>query len=90
MYRQPGDSNVEPGHQNINDRQSFATLTAREHAKLYRIIHESILVYCGARGKVSTDSLLDVFQRYLAWEEELPPDLRSVKGEPLPHILFLQ
>ena len=90
MYRQPGDSNLELGDRNTHDRQSFAMLTACEHAKLYRIIHECILVYCGARGKVSPNSLLDLFERYLAWKDGLSPDLQSVEDEPLPHVLFLQ
>lgn len=90
MYRQPGDNNLELGEQNVNDRQSFAALTACEHAKLYRIVHECILVYCGSRGKVSANSLLNLFQRYVRWKDELPPDLRSVEGQPLPHVLFLQ
>ena len=84
MYRQPGDSNVN------DSRQSFAILAACEQAKLYRIIHECIHVYCGARGKVSADALLDLFQRYIAWKDGLTPELRRVKGEPLPHVLFLQ
>ena len=90
MYRQPGDSNSELGYQNTDDPRSFATLTAREHAKLHRILHQCILVYCGAWGKVSADSLLDIFQRYIAWKDGLPPELQSVEGKPLPHILFLQ
>lgn len=90
MYRQPGDSSMGLGYQNPDDRQSFATLTACEHAKLYRIVHECILVYCGARGKVSPKSLLDLFQRYVTWKDGLPPNIRSVVGQPLPHVLFLQ
>ena len=90
IYRQPGDSNLGPGHQKTDARQSFAIVTACEHARLYRIIHECIHVYCGARGRVSADALLDLFQRYSAWKDGLPPELRSVEGEPLPHVLFLQ
>ena len=90
MYRQPGDSNVELGHQNTDDPQSFAFLTACEHAKLYRIIHQCILVYSGVRGKASAEFLLDVFRRFLAWKDGLPPELQSVEGQPLPHVLFLQ
>lgn len=90
MYRQPGDSNLELGYQSTDDRRSFATLTACEHAKLYRVVHESILVYCGARGKVSAHSLLDIFQRYIAWKDGLPPELGNLEGQPLPHVLFLQ
>ena len=90
MYRQPNDDNLELGHQNADDRQSFAILTACEHAKLCRIIHECILVYCGAQGKVSADSLFKVYQRYIAWKDGLPLNLRSVEGQPLPHVLLLQ
>lgn len=90
MYRQPGDNNLELGEQDSDDRESFATLTACEHAKLYRLVHECIIVYCGTGGKVSANILLDLFQRYLMWKDGLPPDLRSLEGQPLPHILFLQ
>ena len=90
MYRQPGDDDREHGDQNTDDRQSLAHLTARELAKLYRIAHECIVVYCGSRGKVSADSLLDIFQRYTVWKDELLPSIRSVEGQPLPHVLFLQ
>lgn len=90
MYCQPGDSNMELGSRDTYDRQGFATQTACEHAKLYRIIHESILVYCGARGKVSAKALLDCFQRYVEWKDGLPPSLRSIESQPLPHVLFLQ
>ena len=90
MYRQPGDNDLEHGDQKTDDRQSLAYLTARELAKLYCIAHECILVYCGNRGKVSADSLLAVLQRYIVWKDELPPDIRRVEGQPLPHVLFLQ
>ena len=93
MYRQPGDSGSEYGYQNTDNpknRKSLAVLTAREHAKLYRVIHHCTFVYGGAGGKVSADSLLDIFERYLAWKDELPPELQSTEGEPLPHVLFLQ
>lgn len=90
MYRQPDDSYPGPGDQNADNRPSFATVTAHEQAKLYRLVHECILVYCGARGKVSANSLFDLFQRHIAWKDGLPPDLRSVQGQPLPHVIFLQ
>ena len=90
MYTQPGDSDKEHGFQDTEDQKSLALLTARESAKLYRIVHECILVYCGIRDKISADSLLDVYQRYIRWKEDLPPDLRSVSGQPLPHVLSLQ
>lgn len=90
MYTQPGDSDRELGFQDAEERKSLAILTACESAKLYRIVHECILVYCGIRGKISADILLDVYQRYIRWKDDLPPDLRSVSDQPLPHVLSLQ
>ncbi len=67
-------------------------VTAHEHAKLYRIIHETILVFCGSRGKVSAHHMLLIYERFLGWKEGLPPSLSDVNEEvqPLPHVLFLQ
>ena len=90
MYRQPSESDSEFGSQNTDDPKSFATMTAREHAKLHRIIHECILVYCGVGDKVTAKSLLAILQRYTTWKDGLPPELQSVEGQPLPHVLFLQ
>ena len=66
--------------------------TAHENAKLYRIIHETILAFCGSRGKVSAHQLLVIYERYLGWKEHLPPSLSDVDGEveSLPHAIFLQ
>lgn len=90
MYRQPGDGNLEDGYRNTNERKSLAVLTAREHARLFRIVHECILVYSGFRSKISADSLLGVLERYIAWKDGLPPELQSVESQTLPHVLFLQ
>ena len=59
-------------------------------AKLFRIIHESIVIYCGSRGNVSVRSLMDVYERFSAWKENLPTDMSKTDAEPLPHILHLQ
>ena len=69
---------------------SHALETASEHAKLFRIVHANILIYCGSRGKVDAQKLLELYERYLAWKEGLPPDIADLSGEPLPHVLFLQ
>lgn len=74
----------------IQHRPSYSMLTATEHARLFRIIHETILVYCGSRGRVSARALLDLYERYVDWKEHLPPPLRVQEAEPLPHVLFLQ
>lgn len=83
LYKQPGDSDVP-------DHLSLSVMTASEHAKLFRTVHESILAYCGSRGKVSAQKLLEIYERYMAWKDELPPALRDLDNDPLPHVLFLQ
>ncbi|KAL9116521.1 MAG: hypothetical protein Q9187_006954, partial [Circinaria calcarea] len=85
-YRQPGDE------RDVPKRPSFAILTAYSQAKLFRIVHDTITVYCGARGRVTAESVIGCYKRYLDWAEELPWQLRStdVDTQPLPHILSLQ
>lgn len=82
-YKQPGDNNV-------LERSSFSVMTASEHARLLRIAHESILVYCGSRGMADAQHLLGVYKRYMAWKDELPHVLKDLNNDPLPHVLFLQ
>ena len=75
-----------------SNRPSYTLLTASEMAKLYRIIHESVLLYCGMNGKVSAGHLLQVYRRYKQWKEELAPQLCDVASDSnaLPHVLSLQ
>lgn len=61
-----------PENASPRNRPDHTVLTACELAKLYRVIHESILLYCGTSGKVSAHHLIKVYDRYLAWKEELP------------------
>lgn len=83
LYKQPGDSDT-------SERPGLSVMTASEHAKLFRIAHETILAYCGSRGKVTGRRLFDVYERYLTWKDNLPPEIRDVDNDPLPHVLFLQ
>ncbi len=85
FYKEPGDSSG-------SQRPSYLIATAYEHAKLYRIVHETILVFCGSRGKVSAHHMLMIYERFLEWKERLPPPLANVEGdvEALPHTQFLQ
>ena len=85
-YRQPGDE------ANIPKRPSYAILTACHQAKLYRIVHDSINIYCGARGKVTAKEIIGCYRRYLDWEERLPDQVRRTDedAQPLPHVLGLQ
>lgn len=91
-YRRPGDNKVEPGDGRVSNRPCHALLMWSENAKLYRIIHETILVYCGHDGKVTAHRLSRVYSLYRSWKEDLPQAFRDVEGdsEALPHVLFLQ
>ena len=84
-HKQLGDENVDFPH-----RTGHRLLTSGEHAKLYRIVHETILVYCGSRGKVTAKGLAGLYERYLSWMEKLPIELKIDDSDPLPHVLFLQ
>ena len=83
LYKQPEDIGTPK-------RPSHAALTATEYAKLLRTVHESILVYCGSRGKVAAYHLLGLFQDYLIWKDDLPIEIGNIDNNPLPHVLFLQ
>ena len=83
FYRQPGDTD-------LSDRASFSRIVASEDAKLFRIVHETILGYCGSRGRASARSLLGLYGRFVEWQENLPLELQDVENEPLPHVLVLQ
>ncbi|KAI4251629.1 MAG: hypothetical protein L6R42_008310 [Xanthoria sp. 1 TBL-2021] len=85
FYRTVGDQRVLPV------RPSHAIMTARYQAALFRIIHESLNLYCGLRGLATAEAILITYRRYLDWEHDLPPILKTVDVEshPVPHILFL-
>ncbi|KAL8727169.1 MAG: hypothetical protein Q9166_006206 [cf. Caloplaca sp. 2 TL-2023] len=92
-----GDSNVWCFYRTIGDqrdlpiRPSYAILTACHQAVLFRIIHESLNLYCGLRGMATAEAVLIIYRRYLDWEADLPHILKSVdeESQPLPHVLFL-
>ena len=77
-------------------RPCFAIMTACHQAGLFRIIHESLNLYCGLRGLATADAVLVTYRRYIDWENDLMPDLKRInisgtrQDEPLPHVLFLQ
>lgn len=73
-------------------RPSNALEVASSHAKLFRLVHETILIYCGSHSKVSAEQLLKLYERYLHWKDNLPPAIAAVElsVEPMPHVLFLQ
>ena len=86
FYRYPGDERELP------TRPSYSIVAACYQAKLFRIINESLNIYCGGRGYVSAEIFLQVYRKYMDWKNELPPVLANVDvaDQPLPHILYLQ
>lgn len=81
FYRYPGDEN------HLTDQPSHSLWTLSAHAKLYNIIHETILQYCAHEGRLSAAELLNLYTRYLDWKSNLPP---AVLESRTPHCLFLQ
>ncbi|KAL8682490.1 MAG: hypothetical protein Q9186_001437 [Xanthomendoza sp. 1 TL-2023] len=92
-----GDSAVWRFYRTVGDqrdlpvRPSYAILTACYQAALFRIIHASLNLYCGLRGVATAEMILIIYRRYIDWEHDLPPVLKTVEVEsrPVPHILFL-
>lgn len=85
FYRQPGD--VETAK-----RPGYALITAFEHAKLLRLVHETILTLCGTNGRVTALEISQMYDRFIQWMELLPETIRAVSEEddPVPHVIFLQ
>ena len=71
---------------------AFTISTAVQQAKLFRIVHASINMYCGARGKISANSFLQCFRRLLDWKDQLPMELdcESYESQIPPNVLTLQ
>lgn len=86
FYRHPGDERELP------TRPSCSIVSACYQVKLFRIIDESLDLYCGPRGQVSADKFLALYKRYMDWKNDLPYLIANVDvaDQPLPHILFLQ
>ncbi|KAJ9641095.1 hypothetical protein H2199_005763 [Coniosporium tulheliwenetii] len=83
-YRFPSDNASAP-------IPSHAIQTAKELAKLTQVIHETINVYCGSRGRVTATSIVSLYGRYLRWYEGLPSVLKLdvPDSKALPHIFYL-
>ncbi|KAL8934880.1 MAG: hypothetical protein Q9216_005689 [Gyalolechia sp. 2 TL-2023] len=85
FYRYNGDQRKLPV------RPSHAILAACHQAALFRIVHESLNLYCGLRGVATAEAVLTLYRRYNDWLEDLPFILKAVdeEAQPLPHILYL-
>lgn len=86
FYRSVGDERDLPA------RPCHSIITACHQTKLFRIIHESLHLYCRTRGKVTAQAVLELYKRYLEWKEHLAPILKKVEtnDQPLPHVMCLQ
>lgn len=81
FYRYPGDE------RNATDQPCYSLWIVSAHARLYDIIHETILQYCAHEGRLSAPELLNLYTRYLDWKDNLPPAVQELRT---PHCLFLQ
>ena len=79
----------DPAPRNLSN---YAVLTASQVAKLHRVVHETILLFCGSRGQVSGHTLHSVYERFLAWKKELPRLIADGDNDQdaLPHVLSMQ
>jgi hypothetical protein len=83
-YALPGDAAKEP-------RASHAIETAKDFAKLSQIIHQTIAVWCGNRGRVTARAVLKLYRKYLRWKEDLSDVLADPNVDtPLAHCFALQ
>lgn len=73
-------------------KPGYSLISAFEQAKLYRIVHEILIAYCGIGGVVSVESIMPVYERLLSWKRELPMAISHTdsEAEAPPHLLFLQ
>lgn len=86
FYRHTGDFDETPP-------TNSAMTTARENAKFYLIVHDTVTsFYNGQNNTLTAKLVVQQYQRYLTWRAELPPKVASTDGntQPLPHVLFLQ
>lgn len=85
-YHHEGDEHEMP------TRRSYTIATASELSKLYRIIHQTILVFCGSRGRVTEHRLFQNYMRYRTLHESLPGSITIHEDDSvaLPHVLFFQ
>ncbi|KAF2805632.1 uncharacterized protein BDZ99DRAFT_524592 [Mytilinidion resinicola] len=83
-YQHPADATTTKMH-------SHAIRTAKELAGLNRIIMNTINVYCGSRGPVTAQSILQLYRKYLEWKAGLPSilDVGEDDSQKLPHVYFL-
>lgn len=82
-FRNEDDYEELPGH---------TLQCAREQAKLNQFIHGILNLYCGTRGRVTAQSVCDIYDQLITWRHDLGPDMRLDKEDKLllPHVLVLQ
>ena len=88
-----GSSNsyVSASQSDLPRTPGFAIMTATQQTILFRIVHGTINMYCGASGKVVVKKFLKCYHDYIVWKENLPPQLQMTQREnPLSYVLGLQ
>jgi len=86
FYRHTGDFDQSP-------QPNSAMTTAKEHVKLSQIVHDAVASFYDGHNAVLTASVvLQLYNRYMKWKEELPHNVANTDGssQPLPHVLYLQ
>jgi hypothetical protein len=68
-------------------KSKLAIDTSVYHARLFRVVHAMISLYCGARGKITAKSFVGCFRKFIDWRDGLPLPLASEGREPLPPLV---
>ncbi|MCJ1389446.1 hypothetical protein MMC18_002303 [Xylographa bjoerkii] len=74
------------------EQPSYITYTSSAHAKLLRIIHDTLaLFYHGHERTVTAKDLMEQYGRYIAWKEDLPEEiaLKDETAHALPHVIAI-
>ena len=89
LYQQQGEDGAV---NHVYRAPAFAINTAVHQARLLRIVHTSINMYCGARGKISANAFLQCFLRFQEWRFQLPAglDVESYESQIPANVLTLQ
>ncbi|KAF2433479.1 hypothetical protein EJ08DRAFT_658016 [Tothia fuscella] len=84
-----------PSDASKKGQTSYAIRTAHEFAKLAQIMQQTLTEWCGNHGRVTAHGLLQLYQRYLSWKQDLPEALAhpekgfEVSEGPLAHVFSI-
>lgn len=86
LYRHLGDKSQPEQH-------SFTTCVSAAHAKLLRIIHDTLaLFYHGHEASASARDLMVQYERYVVWKDNLPDEIAMADEttRQVPHVIAIQ